>query len=254
MIKVLDVYNFIDKIAPFESQMDFDNSGLLIGDFDKKINKILLTLDITSEVVYEALKLNINLIISHHPVIFKPIKKINFDSVCYLLAKNSICAICAHTNLDLSQVGTNFCLFEKLNLKNKESLSFYKNYTLGLVGELESEMNSQEFALFAKKKLECTGIRFTCTNKKIKKVAVSSGAGGSLIYDAFNKKCDAFLTGEIKHSDILFANEHKISIFDVGHFKSENLVISHLKNILQKEFSMVEFVESKVFSDKIEFV
>ena len=122
------------------------------------------------------------------------------------------------------------------------------------MGELESEMNSQEFALFAKKKLECTGIRFTCTNKKIKKVAVSSGAGGSLIYDAFNKKCDAFLTGEIKHSDILFANEHKISIFDVGHFKSENLVISHLKNILQKEFSMVEFVESKVFSDKIEFV
>ena len=64
MIKVLDVYNFIDKIAPFESQMDFDNSGLLIGDFDKKINKILLTLDITSEVVYEALKLNINLIFS----------------------------------------------------------------------------------------------------------------------------------------------------------------------------------------------
>ena len=115
-------------------------------------------------------------------------------------------------------------------------------------------MNSRYFEIFVKKKLECLGVRFTDISKKIKKVAVSSGAGGNLISEAFNKKCDAFLTGEIKHSDILFANEHKISIFDVGHFKSENLVISKLKNILQKEFSMVEFIESEVFSDKIEFV
>lgn len=258
LIKVLDIYNFIDKVAPFESQMDFDNSGLLIGDFDKKINKVLLTLDITSEVVHEAVELNINLIISHHPVIFKPIKKISFDSVCYLLAKNNICAICVHTNLDLSEIGTNFCLFEKLNLKNKESLSLYKknnkDYVLGYTGKLESEMDSKEFAFFVKRKLDCSGIRFTDANKKIKKVAVSSGAGGNLIFEAFNKNCDAFLTGEIKHSDILFANEHKISIFDVGHFKSENIVISHLKNVLQKEFFMVEFVESRSSFDKIKFL
>ena len=258
LTKVLDIYNFIDKIAPFESQMDFDNSGLLIGNFNQKINKILLCLDITREVIDEAIKLNINLIISHHPVIFKSIRRISFDYVCYLLIKNNICAICAHTNLDLSEIGTNFCLFEKLSLKNKKSLSFYeknnKNYVLGYTGELESEINSRDFAIFVKKKLECLGVRFTDISKKIKKVAVSSGAGGNLISEAFNKKCDAFLTGEIKHSDILFANEHGISIFDVGHFKSENLVISHLRNILQKEFSMLEFVESRVFSDKIEFI
>ena len=156
LIKVLDIYNFIDKIAPFESQMDFDNSGLLIGNFNQKINKILLCLDITREVIDEAIKLNINLIISHHPVIFKPIRKISFDSVCYLIIKNNICAICAHTNLDLSEIGTNFCLFEKLSLKNKEPLSIYKknnkNYILGYTGELESEINSRDFAILVKKK------------------------------------------------------------------------------------------------------
>ena len=107
-------------------------------------------------------------------MIFKPIRKINFDSVYYLLVKYNICAICAHTNLDLSEIGTNFCLFEKLNLKNKNSLSFYKknnkNYVLGYTGELEHEINSKEFAIFVKKKLDCLGVRFTNISRKIKKL------------------------------------------------------------------------------------
>ena len=115
-------------------------------------------------------------------------------------------------------------------------------------------MNAYDFANFVKDKLNCENLRFTDVNNKIKKVAVSSGAGGSSVIHAIEKQCDAFVTGEIKHSDILFANENNLSIFDVGHFKSENIVIPYLKEILQKEFNMLEFVESKIFSDKIKFI
>ena len=253
-MKVLDIYNFIDSIAPFDSQMDFDNSGMLVGNFDSNVNKVLISLDVTKEVIYECKKINSNLIISHHPVIFHPIKKLYHEDIPYILSQNQISVICAHTNMDLSPIGVNFCLFNSLGLKDKSPLSFYKEYELGYCGFLENEMSSLEFASFVKQSLKCDNLRFTQISNKIKKVAVCSGAGGSLINEVYSKKCDAFVTGEIKHSDIVFANEHNISIFDVGHFKSENLIVSHLKNILQKEFSTIQFFESSVFTDKIQFL
>ena len=253
-MKILDIYNFIDNIAPFDSQMDFDNSGMLVGDFNSNIDKVLISLDVTKEVVSECRKINSNLIISHHPVIFHPIKKLYCDDIPYILSKNQISVICAHTNMDLSPIGVNFCLFNALGLKDKSPLSFYKEYELGYCGFLENEMSSLEFALFVKKTFKCDNLRFTKISDKIRKVAVASGAGGSLINEVYSKKCDAFVTGEIKHSDILFANEHNISIFDIGHFKSENLIVNHLKNILQKQFSTLQFFESSVFTDKIQFL
>lgn len=253
-MKVLDIYNFIDSIAPFKSQMDFDNSGMLIGDFGSNVDKALTSLDVTKEVISECKKINASLIISHHPVIFHPIKKLYKDDIPYILAQHEISVICAHTNLDLSPIGVNFCLFNALELKDRSQLSFYKEYELGYCGFLENEVSSLDFAFYVKKNLKCDNLRFTQVSDKIRKVAVSSGAGGNLIREAYEKQCNAFVTGEIKHSDILFANEHNISIFDVGHFKSENLIINHLKNILQKQFSTVQFFESSVFSDKIQFL
>ena len=255
MISVLDIYNFIDSISPFESQMDFDNSGLLVGNFESNISKVLVSLDITKEVISECKEIGANLIISHHPVIFHPIRNLYSDDVPYILVKNQISAICAHTNLDLSPIGVNFCLFNSLKLKNKTPLSYYKDkYDFGYYGILENEMSCSEFASFVKKSLKCERIRFTQISDKIKTVAICSGASGSLVYEACKNKCDAFVTGEIKHSDILFANEHKISIFDVGHFKSENVVIPYLKDILQNKFPTIKFYESFVLTDKIQFL
>ena len=254
MTTIYDIFNFIDSFAPFESQMDFDNSGLLVGDFSKKVKKSLICLDITKDVINESLNIGADLIISHHPVIFHPIRCLHSNSVPYLLAKNEISAICAHTNLDLSPIGINYCLFEKLKLKNQSALSSCNGYDLGYCGTVEKEMSSKEFAQFVKLNLECKSIRFTNISKKINKVAVCSGAGGNLILDVKKQNCDAFVTGEIKHSDILFANDNGISIFDVGHFKSENIVVPHLKRILQEKFDMIEFAESNVCNDKIQFI
>ena len=254
MVSVRDIYNFIDEISPFETQMDFDNSGLLVGDFGDGVTKVLICLDITKDVIEESKELGANLIVSHHPVIFHPIKNLLSDSIPYLLSQNKINAICAHTNLDMAEKGVNYCLFKSLELKNPLPLSHYGDRVLGLIGNTESEMSPGEFSLFVKKQLSCKFVRFTNVAKKIKTVAVCSGSGGSLISEAYKKNCDSLVTGEIKHSDIIFANDHGISIFNVGHFKSENVIVPNLKKYLQEKFPMIEFVESERCSDKVEIV
>ena len=123
---VRDIYNFLDSIAPFKTAMDFDNCGLLVGNMSESINKVLLSLDITREIVGEAESIGANLIISHHPVIFNPLKKLLSDCVPYMLAKKGIGAICAHTNLDMADgCGVNACLAKAIGLKNTQPLSVY---------------------------------------------------------------------------------------------------------------------------------
>ncbi len=130
MTTVKDIYEFIDNIAPFKTAMDFDNVGLLVGDINQKINKVLLALDITNKVVEEATEIGANLIISHHPVIFNSLKKLDANDVPYMLAKYNINAICAHTNLDISKFGVNNSLAEALGLESLQPLNicYSENY------------------------------------------------------------------------------------------------------------------------------
>jgi dinuclear metal center YbgI/SA1388 family protein len=251
LTSVKDIYSFLDKIAPFETQTDFDNSGFLIGDFEQKIKKVMIVLDITKSVVYEAKKVGAELIISHHPAIFGEIKNLFCDTVPFLLAKFGISVICAHTNLDLAENGVNTCLAKKAGLKSIAPLALHKNLPLGFFGEIE-ETNAHKFASFLKSSLNCGTVRFTDFGKKIKKTAISSGAGGNLVKNAVFHKCDAFVTGEIKHHEILEANDAELCIFDVGHFGSENIIINYLIKILRLEFKNVEFIKS--FSSKCEWI
>ncbi len=254
MAKIKEIYDFINEIAPFDTALSFDNVGLLVGDYDIEVSKVLLALDITKSVCEEAKNFGANLIISHHPVIFQPIKNIPFDSVIAILIKNSISTICAHTNLDIAQNGVNFQLAKKLGLSNLSGLAFEENNPIGLVGEAKNEMSAKEFALFVKEKLECKGIRYTQTGNKIKKVAICSGSGGSFIENAKEKSANAFVVGEIKHSDILKANEFDISIVDTGHYKSENVIIDPLKDMLSEKFPNIQFFTSEIFSDRVNYL
>ena len=184
MIKVKDIYEFLNKIAPFDKAMDFDNSGLLVGHFEADVKKVLLSLDITPEVCEEAKKLNANLIISHHPVIFKPFKSIDFKNSVSALIKYEINAICAHTNLDIAENGVNFHLASALGLKSLSPLIDSHGLPLGMIGKLESFLRPEEFALLVKNKLSCQGLRYTEGKSLIMKVAVSSGSGGDLVETA----------------------------------------------------------------------
>ena len=251
MTKIKDIIEFTESFAPLSSAMEFDNVGLLIGNENTKINKAVVALDITDEVIGEALENNAELIISHHPVIFDALKNIPSNSIVYRLIENNLNALCLHTNLDLSpEFGVNTCLAEAVGVKNAEFVEEECLY----IGELDRETDNKQFAENVKQALGCKGLRYTLPDKKVKKVAICSGSGGDLAPLAEENGADVLLTGEIKHHDILNANKLGIAIIDAGHFKSEDIVITPFTKKLNNEFSDVEFIRSEKCTDKIEYI
>ena len=219
----------------------------------KNIN-LQVNLKLLASLVLRASRIGAELIISHHPVIFKRLANLDFNSAVYLLCKFEIRALCAHTNLDVAPKGVNFWLAEKLSLLNPETLTYEENQPMGIVGQLSREMEPEKFALHVKNSLNCKGLRYTAVNKKIKRVAVCSGSGGEFVGAAVQQKADAFVTGEIKHSQILKANEENLMIVDAGHYKTENVIIEPLKTELEKQFKDIEFFVTETFTDKIDYL
>lgn len=251
MTTIKNIIDFTETFAPLDSAMDFDNCGLLVGNKDKAVTRVLVSLDITEKVVEEAVETGAELIISHHPVIFSPLKSIDENAVVYRLIQNNIGALCLHTNLDLGQnFGVNICLAKAVGVKN---FSFVQGECL-LIGELEQEVSIDTFANTVKSALNCKGLRFTKTKDTIKTVAVSSGSGGDYVGLAQRSNADVLLTGEIKHHQILEANSIGISIVDAGHFKTEDIVIEPLCQKLCEKFKDIEFIKSKVCTDNIEYL
>ncbi len=252
MTTINEIINFFETFAPQESAMDFDNVGLLVGDKNTAVTKVLVSLDITKDVVLEAEKMGCELIISHHPVIFNPIKRLDSNSVSYMLISRKISALCMHTNLDLSEIfGVNTCLAKAIGVKNAVRADSGECL---FIGSLETETDISAFAESVKKALNCSGLRYTDIKKTVKTIAVSSGAGGSDIFDAAKIGADVLVTGEIKHHEINAANELGIDIVDAGHFKSEDIVILPLINKLSESFKDINFTKSESYSDNIKFI
>ena len=252
MTTVSEILEFFESFAPVGTAMDFDNVGLLIGDKSAEVSRALLTLDITAETVDEAAALGCELIISHHPVIFQPLKRINTRDAAYMLANRGISAVCMHTNLDLSEeFGVNTALADALGVKNLRRSAVGECL---FIGELEERTDILSFAQSAKAALGCEGLRYTDAKPAVKTVAVSSGAGGSEIFAAAEEGADVLVTGEIKHHEINAANALGVDVIDAGHFKSEDIVIFPLKKRLEASFSDIVFTKSKVYTDKVKYL
>jgi len=251
MITINDILKFTETFAPLNTQMEFDNSGLLVGNGETKVTKAIVTLDITNKVVDEAISLGAELIISHHPVIFSPLKKIQREDAVYKLINYGIDALCLHTNLDLSpEFGVNTCLADAVGVKN---YMFAEGECL-LIGELDNETETKSFAEIVKKALNCNGVRFTNGNKKIKTVAICTGSGGDYAPLAKEYNADVLITGEIKHNQILVANKLDIAIIDGSHYRTEDIVIEPLCKKLADKFPDVKFIKSTTFSDDLQFL
>ena len=249
-MKIKDIIEYTESFAPLSSAMDFDNVGLLAGAENDDVTTVLVALDITKDVVEEAVKYGAELIISHHPVIFQPLKSLPRGSVPYMLAQNGIAALCLHTNLDLSPVfGVNTCLADAAGVKN---YSFAEGECL-LIGELDQEIKCRDFAQKVKTALNCSGLRFTLGSKKVKKIAICSGSGGDLAPMAKELGADALLTGEIKHHELIEAAALDISIIDAGHFKTEDVVIEPLCEKLRERFPGLSFIRSLRCTDYTEY-
>ena len=241
MTTVKDILKFTETFAPLCTAADFDNCGVLVGSTSQEVTKVLLALDITKGVIEEAKDMGCELIISHHPVIFNPLKALDGESVPYLLANAGITALCLHTNLDIAEnCGVNVCLANALSLSDT---TLYAEEFL-LTGKLSEAMSVQKFARFVKTRLGATCVAYTDSKRAVKTVAMCSGAGADFYSVAKEKGADVFLTGEARHHEYIEAAACDVPLVTAGHFHTEDVVIAPLKEKLAKEFCNVEFLKS----------
>ncbi len=247
MSRIFDFYNFIDTIAPFSTQENWDNSGFLVGDGNKEVKKVLVALDVTEPVLNEAAEKNVQLIVSHHPVIFGALKEIHPKNIAFLAAEKGIAVISAHTCLDIADGGVNDCLAEALNLKNIVKVDDGEG--LIRMGELKEEFSCEDFIKYVAEKINVCGIKYTPTDKLIKKVAVCGGSGGDLYPAAMAAGADAYVTANIKHNLFIDMRRDEFCVLDAGHFCTENTVIKPLAEKMKKAFPDVEIIVSEVSED-----
>lgn len=239
MSTVKDIYSFLDSIAPFSTSAPWDNTGLLVGDENKNVKKVMISLDVTDDVIDQATKEKVDLVITHHPVIFDPVKSVTSDTLLYKAVSSGLSFISSHTCLDIAKDGVNDCLANAVGIKNIESIE--EDVFLKL-GEIE-EKSEDEFVAILKDKLSCN-VLYNSTGNKIKKIAFCSGSGGDLWELAKKIEADALLTGEAKYHEFLDASFNNISIFACGHFETEVVVIDMLREKLEKEFKTIKFLKA----------
>ncbi len=239
--KIISVMN---QIAPEDFALDWDNVGLLVGSKNTDIHKIIIGLDLTDEIIDQAINSGANMIITHHPIFFGGVKKITDSSESQRiikLIKNDICHFAAHTNLDISDFGTNVALFNRLELENMQGFEDLEYGYMGRVGQLKNEMSLQKFTQHVKNKLALEKINFYGKpDAIIKKVALCSGAASNKKYFALAKQkdCDVYLTGDIKYHDALLALDMNLNLVDITHFASEKIFAPMLKNKLQESLDI----------------
>ena len=251
MATVREIYQYLDGLAPFSLQMDFDNAGFLVGRGDRTVDKILVSLDITEEVVSEAVELGCQLIVSHHPVIFFPAKSVTDTTpdgrILLSLVEHNIAAICAHTNLDAVSGGVNDALAQRLGLTNIEQLkqdgvdSSGRPYGIGRVGNTAGvPMYAPAFAAFVKETLGANGVRFVDARRPVRRVAVGGGACSDMMKDAIALGCDTFVTADVKYNGFLDAKALGLNLIDAGHYPTEQVVIPVLAKWLADGLPKVE--------------
>lgn len=244
MSTVTHIYDAIDRLAPFWLTMDFDNTGILVGDRNREIACALLALDCTPAVVEQARQLGAQLIVTHHPVIFHPLKRVNEDAVVYQLIRSDIAVISAHTNLDIAQGGVNDALASAIGLRDCRGLELLNEQTgawLGRIGTLPEPLSPEAFAAHIKACLNASSVKFAAAPRAIHTVALCSGSGADCLDAAISAGADALLTSEVKQHEYLAAAAAGISIFDAGHFDTEDIVIEPLRDYLAKEIPDVHF-------------
>lgn len=251
---VAEVYDFLDRIAPFDLQQSYDNSGICAGGSDTAVTRVLTALDINNAVVEEAELLGCELVISHHPVIFRPLRAVSIADPSVKLAALGKAAICAHTNFDSAKGGMNDLLAERLQLKVIEPLAFDEGKPMGYVCETNREFTARELAAHCKERLGCTVVSYTDSPDKITRVGICSGSGGSLVGAAQAKKCGALITGEVKHSDLVAADNCGFCLIEAGHFHTENIFHESLAKRLKERFPTLEVIRSQAFTDPAKYV
>lgn len=254
-MKVKEVIQVLDTLAPPFLIDSWDNSGLQIGSLDTHVKKILISLDLSRDALDIALEKNIDMIITHHPFFFGKFNNIPLDDergkMIKDIIKNDITLFSMHTNLDICEGGVNDALCKKLGIDIKKPLSKFttdkqETYGYGRIGELLEGVTLKEFSNRVSEKLDCENLRvYGDLNKNIKKVAVCGGSGASFIKDASKEVVDAYVTGDIKYHDAQLANELGLTLLDAGHFATEVIAVDLLEEYISKYTENIDIIMFK---------
>ena len=261
-MKIKELVSALERFAPLPLQDGFDNAGLQIGLTEAEATGALLCLDVTEAVLDEAITLGYNVVISHHPLIFKGYKSItgkNYVERCIMKAiKNDILVYAAHTNLDNAPGGVNFKIAEKIGLKNVRILEpkgeEWPQAGAGVIGELEVPETELEFLRRIKRSFEVGCLKHNkLMGREIQTVALCGGAGAFLIPIAIRNRADVFITGEIKYHDY-FGREADILLAEIGHYESEQYTKEIFYTLIRDLFPHLEIQMTKVNTNPIKYM
>ena len=242
-MKIKQVLSALEQFAPLPLQESWDNAGLQLGLTEAEVSGALLCLDVNEAIIDEAISKGCNLIVSHHPLLFRGLKQISgadYVQRCVIKAlKNDVVVVSMHTNMDNALGGVNWKIAERLGLQNSR---FFAQKTIdgveagsGVIGELPSEMAADDFVLLLKRQfdVECAQCN-ELLRRPIRKVAICGGAGDFLLDDALRQGADAFITGEM-HYHQYFGYEQRLQICVIGHYQSEQFTSEIFRDIINKE-------------------
>ena len=242
-MKIKEVLSALEQFAPLPLQESWDNAGLQVGLTETEVSGALLCLDVNEKIVDEAIQKGCNLVVSHHPLLFRGLKTISdltdVQRTVMKAVQKGICVISMHTNMDNAKGGVNYKMAEKLGLRD---VLFLAPKTVdgvesgsGVIGELPEAQASDDFVLAVKKAfgVECAMCN-ELLRRPVRKVALCGGAGDFLLDEALKAGADAFITGEM-HYHQYFGYEQQIQICVIGHYQSEQYTAEIFRDIIEKE-------------------
>lgn len=241
-MKIKEVLSALERFAPLPLQEGWDNAGLQVGLTEAEVSGALLCLDVNERIIDEAVAKGLNLVVSHHPLLFRGLKTIgDGDYVQRTVMKairNGITVVSMHTNMDNARGGVNYKIAEKMGLTD---VRFMAPKTVdgveagsGVVGELPEEMAADDFVLMVKRVfgVECAMCN-ELLRRKIRRVAICGGAGDFLLDDAVRAGADAFITGEM-HYHVYFGREQQLQICVIGHYQSEQYTSEVFRQVIEE--------------------
>lgn len=259
------ILEFLEEWAPQSTKLEYDNVGLLVGNEDQEVSSILACLDVTPEVVDEAIALEADLIVAHHPLIFRKLSRITSSdatgSLIFRLIRNDINVIAAHTNLDAAPGGVSFVLASRLGLIDVHFLKTEdapvhprgRETGFGMIGMLPEPMELPDFLEMVSDRLENAGLRYAGSPAQIRKVAVCGGAGSFLADEALRQGADAYVTADLKYHEFFTASDTFLLV-DAGHYETEVPVVKALCDRLRDRFPELEVHHTSVNTNPVHHV
>ena len=238
-MKIKEVLSALERFAPLPLQESWDNAGLQLGLTETEVSGALLCLDVNERIVDEAREKGCNLIVSHHPLLFRGLKAISdltdVQRTVLKAIKSDIAVVSMHTTLDNARGGVNFRIAGKLGLEHVRFFNPEAESGSGVVGELREPMAADDFIIAVKKtfSVECAMCN-ELLRRPIQRVAICGGAGDFLLDEAVKSQADAFITGEM-HYHQYFGYEQQLQICVIGHYQSEQYTAEIFEEIIQRE-------------------